>query len=95
LAAALGLASKGCRVTVLEQADRFAEICAGIDRLPFEIELDDVVDGHGTRRHISGEQKTIMVNMVMDARVHERIDNIPISQFILHSDESDWLRKRD
>jgi salicylate hydroxylase len=30
LAAALGLATKGCRVTVLEQADQFGEIGAGI-----------------------------------------------------------------
>lgn len=30
LAAAVGLANKGCRVTVLEQADRFGEIGAGI-----------------------------------------------------------------
>ncbi len=30
LAAALGLANKGCRVTVLEQADKFGEIGAGI-----------------------------------------------------------------
>ena len=34
LAAALGLANKGCRVTVLEQAERFGEIGAGIQIAP-------------------------------------------------------------
>ncbi len=70
LAAALGLASKGCRVTVLEQAEQFGEIGAGIQIGPNAFHAMDYL-GIGD----VGRSKAVYVDamIMMDGMTGEQI----------------------
>ena len=70
LAAALGLAIKGCRVTVLEQSDTFGEIGAGIQIGPNAFHAMDYLGvGDGGR----GSRRLYRFLVMMDALTGEEI----------------------
>jgi salicylate hydroxylase len=75
LAAALGLARKGCKVTVLEQAELFGEIGAGIQIGPNAFHAMDYLGvGEAGRKVAVYVDKLVM----MDGKSGEEIANIPI-----------------
>ncbi len=75
LAAALGLARKGCKVTVLEQAEVFGEIGAGIQIGPNAFHAMDYL-GVGE----AGRKVAVYVDrlVMMDGKSGEEIAHIPI-----------------
>jgi 2-polyprenyl-6-methoxyphenol hydroxylase-like FAD-dependent oxidoreductase len=75
LSAALGLANKGCKVTVLEQADQFGEIGAGIQIGPNAFHALDYL-GVGD----AGRAKAVYVDrlIMMDGMTGEEIAHIPV-----------------
>ncbi len=75
LAAALGLAKKGCRVTVLEQADKFGEIGAGIQIGPNAFHAMDYL-GIGD----AGRARAVYVDalIMMDGITGEQIFRGPL-----------------
>ena len=77
LATALGLANKGCRVTVLEQADRFGEIGAGIQIGPNAFHAMDYL-GIGD----AGRAKAVYIDalIMMDGISGERIFRGPLDE---------------
>ena len=74
LSAALGLANKGCDVTVLEQADRFGEIGAGIQIGPNAFHAMDYL-GVGD----AGRAKAVYIDrlIMMDGMTGAEIAEIP------------------
>ena len=75
LSAALGLARKGCEVTVLEQADAFGEIGAGIQIGPNAFHAMDYLGvGEAGRAVAVYIDKLVM----MDGKSGEEIAHIPI-----------------
>lgn len=77
LAAALGLAIKGCRVTVLEQADTFGEIGAGIQIGPNAFHAMDYL-GIGD----VGRARAVYIDslVMMDALSGEQILRAPVDE---------------
>jgi salicylate hydroxylase len=77
LAAALGLANKGCRVTVLEQADSFGEIGAGIQIGPNAFHAMDYL-GIGD----VGRARAVYIDalVMMDAVSGEEILRAPVDE---------------
>lgn len=77
LAAALGLAIKGCRVTVLEQADTFGEIGAGIQIGPNAFHAMDYL-GIGD----VGRSRAVYIDslVMMDALSGEQIFRAPVDE---------------
>lgn len=77
LAAALGLAHKGCRVTVLEQADTFGEIGAGIQIGPNAFHAMDYL-GIGD----VGRAKAVYIDalVMMDGMTGERVFRGPLDE---------------
>lgn len=77
LAAALGLANKGCRVTVLEQADAFGEIGAGIQVGPNAFHAMDYL-GIGD----AGRAKAVYIDalIMMDGVTGERVFHGPLDE---------------
>lgn len=77
LAAALGLANKGCRVTVLEQADAFGEIGAGIQVGPNAFHAMDYL-GIGD----AGRAKAVYIDalILMDGVTGERVFHGPLDE---------------
>ena len=75
LSAALGLAKHGCRVTVLERADRFGEIGAGIQIGPNGFHAMDFL-GIGD----IGRAKAVYIDAIimMDGMSGERIFHVPL-----------------
>lgn len=74
LAAALGLARKGCRVSVLEQAEVFGEIGAGIQIGPNAFHaLDHLGAGDGARARAVYIDRLVM----MDASSGQMVAAIP------------------
>ena len=75
LSAALGLANKGCDVTVLEQADRFGEIGAGIQIGPNAFHAMDYL-GVGD----AGRAKAVYIDrlVMMDGMTGAEIAHIPV-----------------
>lgn len=75
LAAALGLARKGCRVTVLEQAEKFGEIGAGIQIGPNAFHAMDYL-GIGD----VGRARAVYVDaaIMMDGMSGEQIFRVPL-----------------
>lgn len=77
LSAALGLATRGCRVTVLEQADAFGEIGAGIQIGPNAFHAMDWLGvGEAARRKAVYIDKLVM----MDGMSGEEIAHIPVDE---------------
>ena len=77
LSAALGLANKGCKVTVLEQADQFGEIGAGIQIGPNAFHaLDYLGIGDG------GRAKAVYIDslIMMDGVTGDEICHISVDQ---------------
>ena len=77
LSAALGLANKGCKVTVLEQADQFGEIGAGIQIGPNAFHaLDYLGIGDG------GRAKAVYIDrlIMMDGVTGDEVCHIPVDQ---------------
>ena len=77
LSAALGLANKGCSVTVLEQADRFGEIGAGIQIGPNAFHAMDYL-GVGD----AGRAKAVYIDrlIMMDGMTGAEIAEIPVDE---------------
>ncbi len=77
LAAALGLANKGCRVTVLEQADTFGEIGAGIQIGPNAFHAMDYL-GIGD----VGRARAVYIDalVMMDGLSGEQILRAPVDE---------------
>lgn len=77
LAAALGLANKGCRVTVLEQAPQFGEIGAGIQIGPNAFHAMDYL-GVGE----AGRSKAVYIDnlIMMDGITGDRVAAIPVDE---------------
>jgi len=77
LAAALGLARKGCRVTVLEQAEKFGEIGAGIQIGPNAFHAMDYL-GIGD----VGRARAVYVDaaIMMDGISGEQIFRVPLDE---------------
>lgn len=77
LSAALGLASKGCRVTVLEQAAQFGEIGAGIQIGPNAFHAMDYL-GVGQ----AGRDKAVYIDalIMMDGLSGEQVGRIPVDE---------------
>ena len=77
LAAALGLANKGCNVTVLEQADKFGEIGAGIQIGPNAFHAMDYL-GVGD----AGRAKAVYIDrlIMMDGMTGTEIAEIPVDE---------------
>ena len=77
LSAALGLANKGCDVTVLEQADRFGEIGAGIQIGPNAFHAMDYL-GVGD----AGRAKAVYIDrlVMMDGMTGDEIAHIPVDE---------------
>ena len=77
LSAALGLANKGCDVTVLEQADRFGEIGAGIQIGPNAFHAMDYL-GVGD----AGRAKAVYIDrlVMMDGMTGAEIAHIPVGE---------------
>jgi 2-polyprenyl-6-methoxyphenol hydroxylase-like FAD-dependent oxidoreductase len=77
LSAALGLANKGCAVTVLEQADRFGEIGAGIQIGPNAFHAMDYL-GVGD----AGRAKAVYIDrlIMMDGMTGAAIAEIPVDE---------------
>lgn len=77
LAAALGLANKGCRVTVLEQADKFGEIGAGIQIGPNAFHAMDYL-GIGD----AGRARAVYVDalIMMDGMTGEQVFRGPLDE---------------
>ena len=77
LSAALGLANKGCAVTVLEQADRFGEIGAGIQIGPNAFHAMDYL-GVGD----AGRAKAVYIDrlIMMDGMTGAEIAEIPVDE---------------
>lgn len=77
LAAALGLANKGCRVTVLEQAPVFGEIGAGIQIGPNAFHAMDYL-GVGP----AGRDKAVYIDklIMMDGTDGELVGQIPVDE---------------
>ena len=77
LSAALGLANKGCNVTVLEQADRFGEIGAGIQIGPNAFHAMDYL-GVGD----AGRAKAVYIDrlIMMDGMTGAEIAQIPVDE---------------
>lgn len=77
LAAALGLAIKGCRVTVLEQSDTFGEIGAGIQIGPNAFHAMDYL-GIGD----VGRERAVYIDalVMMDASSGEQIFRAPVDE---------------
>ena len=75
LSAALGLANKGCDVTVLEQADRFGEIGAGIQIGPNAFHAMDYL-GVGD----AGRAKAVYIDrlVMMDGMIGAESAHIPL-----------------
>jgi len=77
LSAALGLGNKGCSVTVLEQADRFGEIGAGIQIGPNAFHAMDYL-GVGD----AGRAKAVYIDrlIMMDGITGTEIAHIPVDE---------------
>lgn len=77
LAAALGLANKGCRVTVLEQADAFGEIGAGIQVGPNAFHAMDYL-GIGD----AGRARAVYIDglIMMDGVTGEQVFRAPLDE---------------
>ena len=77
LSTALGLANKGCNVTVLEQADRFGEIGAGIQIGPNAFHAMDYL-GVGD----AGRAKAVYIDrlIMMDGMTGAEIAEIPVDE---------------
>ena len=77
LAAALGLANNGCRVTVLEQADEFGEIGAGIQIGPNAFHAMDYL-GVGD----AGRAKAVYIDdlIMMDGMTGEQVFRGPLDE---------------
>ena len=77
LSAALGLAGKGCSVLVLEQADAFGEIGAGIQIGPNAFHALDYL-GVGD----AGRAKAVYIDrlIMMDGLTGSEIANIPVDE---------------
>ncbi len=77
LAAALGLANNGCRVTVLEQADEFGEIGAGIQIGPNAFHAMDYL-GVGD----AGRAKAVYIDdlIMMDGMTGEQVFRGPLNE---------------
>lgn len=77
LAVALGLANKGCRVTVLEQADKFGEIGAGIQIGPNAFHAMDYL-GIGD----AGRAKAVYIDalIMMDGMTGEEVFRGPLNE---------------
>ena len=77
LAAAIGLAGKGCRVTVLEQAEVFGEIGAGIQIGPNAFHAMDYL-GIGE----AGRAVAVYIDrlVMMDGKSGEEIAHIPVDE---------------
>jgi len=77
LAAALGLANKGCRVTVLEQADKFGEIGAGIQIGPNAFHAMDTL-GVGN----AGRARAVYIDalIMMDGVSGEQVFRGPVDE---------------
>src|SRR4051794_28849711 len=77
LSAALGLANKDCAVTVLEQADRFGEIGAGIQIGPNAFHAMDYL-GVGD----AGRAKAVYIDrlIMMDGMTGAEIAEIPVDE---------------
>ena len=77
LSAALGLANKGCQVTVLEQAPAFGEIGAGIQIGPNAFHAMDYL-GVGP----AGREKAVYIDnlVMMDGLTGDRIAAIPVDE---------------
>jgi salicylate hydroxylase len=77
LAAALGLANKGCRVTVLEQADKFGEIGAGIQIGPNAFHAMDYL-GIGD----TGRARAVYIDalIMMDGMTGEQVFRGPLDE---------------
>ena len=77
LSAALGLANKGCDATVLEQADRFGEIGAGIQIGPNAFHAMDYL-GVGD----AGRAKAVYIDrlVMMDGMTGAEIAHIPVGE---------------
>lgn len=77
LSAALGLAGKGCQVTVLEQADKFGEIGAGIQIGPNAFHAMDYL-GVGE----AGRAKAVYIDklILMDATNGEQVAAMPVDE---------------
>ena len=77
LAAALGLAKKGCRVTVLEQADKFGEIGAGIQIGPNAFHAMDYL-GIGD----AGRARAVYIDalIMMDGMTGEQVFRGPLDE---------------
>src|SRR5450755_3588924 len=77
LATALGLANKGCRVTLLEQADKFGEIGAGIQIGPNAFHAMDYL-GIGD----AGRAKAVYIDalIMMDGMTGEEVFRGPLNE---------------
>ena len=77
LAAALGLANKGCSVTVLEQADEFGEIGAGIQIGPNAFHAMDYL-GVGD----AGRSRAVYIDalVMMDGMTGEQVFRAPLDE---------------
>ena len=77
LAAALGLARKGCAVTVLEQADEFGEIGAGIQLGPNAFHAMDYLGVGDT-----GRARAVYIDalIMMDGMTGERVFHAPLDE---------------
>ncbi len=77
LSAALGLANKGCSVTVLEQAPAFGEIGAGIQIGPNAFHAMDYL-GVGE----AGRAKAVYIDklVMMDATTGDKISEMPVDE---------------
>ncbi|MGP0094238.1 MAG: 3-hydroxybenzoate 6-monooxygenase [Xanthobacteraceae bacterium] len=77
LSAALGLANKGCRVTVLEQSDQFGEIGAGIQIGPNAFHAMDYL-GVGD----AGRAKAVYIDrlIMMDGMSGAEVAHIPVDE---------------
>ena len=77
LSAALGLARAGCRVTVLEQADAFGEIGAGIQIGPNAFHAMDYLGvGDGGRKQAVYIDRLVM----MDGKTGDEVAHIPVDE---------------
>lgn len=77
LSAALGLAKKGCKVTVLEQAKEFGEIGAGIQIGPNAFHAMDYL-GCGE----AGRSKAVYIDslIMMDATTGDKVSEMPVDE---------------
>lgn len=77
LSAALGLASKGCHVTVLEQSDQFGEIGAGIQIGPNAFHALDYLGVGDT-----GRAKAVYIDklIMMDGTTGDEVAHIPVDE---------------